>query len=110
MGLHLLPARSARRLLYSVSSTDVEESEQQSNKRARTSSIVMEYDKYGPGRLERVSDADDEEEKGSFTAVEEVQEDAKEEKWRTCWLECILSMGDAARCYIVELTFQSFSH
>jgi hypothetical protein len=49
-------------------------------KRRRKSSIVMEYDKYGPGRLERVfSDDDDDEEKGDSTAMEVVPEDAKEE-------------------------------
>jgi inorganic pyrophosphatase/exopolyphosphatase len=49
-------------------------------KRRRKSSIVMEYDKFGPGRLERVfSDDDDDEEKGDSTAMEVVPEDAKEE-------------------------------
>lgn len=57
--------------------TDTETPEQQSNKRPRNSSIVMEYDNYGPGRLERVFDAD---EKGDATdLMEEVKEDVKEE-------------------------------
>jgi manganese-dependent inorganic pyrophosphatase len=53
--------------------------QQQSHKRARNSSIVMEYDKYGPGRLERVFSDADASTAATAMMMEEVKEDVKEE-------------------------------
>jgi manganese-dependent inorganic pyrophosphatase len=63
-----------------LSTAGAESPEQQhAGKRRRKSAIVMEYDKYGPGRLERVflvDDADDGEGRGdAATAMEDVKEE-----------------------------------